>query len=116
MSVTSAVLATLLALSFGFTWVLWIGGAMYGMAWLSRPTAVHPPVTVREQPPVIACAQVGDVVTASEPAHHPSKRLPGAVVIGLVAGVVMVIVVMIWSRRRSYSGSRVNGTNATPII
>jgi spermidine synthase len=36
-SVVSAVLAALLALSFGFTWVLWIGGALYGAAWISRP-------------------------------------------------------------------------------
>jgi hypothetical protein len=36
-SVISAVLASLLALSFGFTWVLWTGGALYALAWLSRP-------------------------------------------------------------------------------
>jgi spermidine synthase len=36
-SVVSAVLAALLALSFGLTWVLWIGGALYGAAWISRP-------------------------------------------------------------------------------
>jgi len=36
-SVVSAVLAALLALSFGLTWVLWIGGMLYGIAWLSRP-------------------------------------------------------------------------------
>jgi hypothetical protein len=30
-------LAALLALSFGLTWVLWIGGALYGAAWISRP-------------------------------------------------------------------------------
>jgi len=35
------VLAALLALSFGFTWVLWIGGALYGAAWLNRPKP-HP--------------------------------------------------------------------------
>jgi hypothetical protein len=37
-SVVSAVLAALLALSFGLTWVLWIGGALYGAAWISRPS------------------------------------------------------------------------------
>ena len=36
-SVVSAVLATMLALSAGFTWVLWVGGALYGAAWLTRP-------------------------------------------------------------------------------
>ncbi len=36
-SVISAVVAVLLALSFGFTWVLWVGGAFYGVAWLTRP-------------------------------------------------------------------------------
>jgi hypothetical protein len=36
-SVISAVVAVLLALSFGFTWVLWAGGAFYGVAWLTRP-------------------------------------------------------------------------------
>jgi hypothetical protein len=34
--VVSAVLASLLALSFGLTWVLWAGGALYGVAWLAR--------------------------------------------------------------------------------
>jgi spermidine synthase len=36
-SVISAVVAVLLALSFGFNWVLWAGGACYGVAWLTRP-------------------------------------------------------------------------------
>lgn len=36
-SVISAVLAVLLALSFGFMLVLWSGAALYGVAWLSRP-------------------------------------------------------------------------------
>ncbi|MGQ9848648.1 MAG: hypothetical protein ACUVSU_01220 [Aggregatilineaceae bacterium] len=36
-SVVSGVLATLLALSAGFSWVLWAGAALYGLAWLSRP-------------------------------------------------------------------------------
>lgn len=36
-SVISAVAAALLALSFGFAWVLWAGGALYALAWLSRP-------------------------------------------------------------------------------
>ncbi len=36
-SVVSAVLAALLALSFGFYGVLWIGGALYGIAWIRRP-------------------------------------------------------------------------------
>jgi spermidine synthase len=36
-SVISAVLAPLLALSVGFTWVLLAGGLFYGIAWLSRP-------------------------------------------------------------------------------
>jgi hypothetical protein len=36
-SVISAVVAVLLALSFGFNWVLWAGGAFYGVAWLTRP-------------------------------------------------------------------------------
>ena len=36
-SVVSAVLAALLALSFGFNAVLWIGGALYGIAWIARP-------------------------------------------------------------------------------
>ncbi len=37
-SVISAVLAALLALSLGFTPVLWAGAALYGAAWLTRPT------------------------------------------------------------------------------
>lgn len=37
-SVISAVLAALLALSLGFTPVLWAGAALYGAAWLARPT------------------------------------------------------------------------------
>jgi hypothetical protein len=36
-SVVSAVLASLLALSFGFTWVLITGGLLYSLAWISRP-------------------------------------------------------------------------------
>ena len=36
-SVISAVLAALLALSFGFRWVLWTGAALYALAWLTRP-------------------------------------------------------------------------------
>jgi hypothetical protein len=36
-SVVSAVLAALLALSLGFNGVLWIGGALYGIAWIARP-------------------------------------------------------------------------------
>lgn len=38
-SVVSAVIAALLALSFGFGWVLWVGGLLYGAAWLTRPRA-----------------------------------------------------------------------------
>lgn len=38
-SVVSAVIGALVALSAGFTWVLWIGAALYGLAWLSRPRA-----------------------------------------------------------------------------
>lgn len=38
-SVVSAVLAALIALSFGFTWVLWTGGGLYALAWLTRPPA-----------------------------------------------------------------------------
>lgn len=38
-SVISAVLAALLALSLGFTPVLWTGAALYGAAWLARPGA-----------------------------------------------------------------------------
>ena len=38
-SVISSVIAALLALSFGFGWVLGIGGLLYGAAWLSRPRA-----------------------------------------------------------------------------
>jgi hypothetical protein len=37
-SVAAGVLAGLLALSFGFAWALWIGAALYALAWLSRPT------------------------------------------------------------------------------
>jgi SAM-dependent methyltransferase len=37
-SVVSAVVAVLLALSFGFNWVLWAGGAFYAVAWLTRPS------------------------------------------------------------------------------
>ncbi|MBN1680142.1 MAG: hypothetical protein JW966_07610 [Anaerolineae bacterium] len=40
-SVVSAVLASLLALTFGFTWVLWLGGLLYGVAWASRPIATR---------------------------------------------------------------------------
>ena len=36
-SVISAVVAVLLALSFGFNWVLWTGGVFYAVAWLTRP-------------------------------------------------------------------------------
>ena len=36
-SVISAVVASLLALSFGFRWVLWTGAALYALAWLTRP-------------------------------------------------------------------------------
>ncbi|GIV81879.1 MAG: hypothetical protein KatS3mg051_1233 [Anaerolineae bacterium] len=36
-SVISGVLAPLLALSAGFSWVLWAGAALYGLAWLTRP-------------------------------------------------------------------------------
>lgn len=36
-SVVAGVLAGLLALSLGFAWVLWIGGALYALAWISRP-------------------------------------------------------------------------------
>lgn len=36
-SVVSAVLAPLLALSFGFTWVIWIGAALYALAGVTRP-------------------------------------------------------------------------------
>jgi len=36
-SVISAVVAALLALSFGFRWVLWVGAALYALAWLTRP-------------------------------------------------------------------------------
>lgn len=38
-SVVSAVIAALIALSFGFGWVLWIGGLLYGAALLTRPHA-----------------------------------------------------------------------------
>lgn len=38
-SVISAVVAALLALSLGFGWVVGIGGALYGVAWLTRPRA-----------------------------------------------------------------------------
>jgi spermidine synthase len=37
-SVISGVLAPLLALSGGFSWVLWAGAVLYGLAWLTRPT------------------------------------------------------------------------------
>ncbi len=37
MSVVSAIVAVLLALSFGFEWVLWVGSGCYGLAWLTRP-------------------------------------------------------------------------------
>jgi hypothetical protein len=36
-SVISAVVAVLLALSLGFTWVLWTGSALYALAWITRP-------------------------------------------------------------------------------
>jgi hypothetical protein len=47
-SVVAAVLAALLALSFGFSWVLWIGAGCYGVAWLMviistrRSARLHP--------------------------------------------------------------------------
>ena len=37
-SIISAVVAALLALSFGFRWVLWTGAALYALAWLTRPS------------------------------------------------------------------------------
>ncbi len=39
-SVVAGTLAGLLALSFGFAWVLWIGGGLYALAWVSRPRPV----------------------------------------------------------------------------
>ncbi len=40
-SVVSAVLAVLLALSYGFSWVFWAASALYGAAWLLRPSHLH---------------------------------------------------------------------------
>lgn len=40
-SVISGVLASLLALSGGFSWVLWAGAALYGLAWLTRPALIR---------------------------------------------------------------------------
>lgn len=40
-SVVSGVLTVLVALSGGFSWVLWAGAALYGIAWLSRPPLIR---------------------------------------------------------------------------